>query len=95
MHMNCAAIKAQLGAIVRNAGARAAGGELLQHLDELRLARCAQALGGEKRAQRLRRVGIATREVTRRARECLAPAGIALAEERRDPQANEVARECL
>ena len=43
----------------------------------------------------MRRVGIAARKVTRGARQCLAPARIALGEERRDAQANEVACQCL
>src|SRR5260370_613073 len=48
-----AAIGPQRRAVVLDERSRAARGQLLQHLDELRLARCPQAPGGKKASQQM------------------------------------------
>src|SRR5205085_10952766 len=73
-----AAVHAQPRPIMLDRRARPLAGELLQHLDQFRLARRAQTLRREEFTQRLVRIDLGGGEMTGRARPRLAPAWIAL-----------------
>ena len=91
--LHIASVDAKLHAIVRDQRVRSAPRELLEHLDQLRLARRAQPLGSEEPAQRAARVHLGAPEMARGARQRLAPARVALGEQRRDTHPDETARE--
>src|SRR5688500_2990016 len=90
-----AAIDPQHLAAMREARSRAGRGELLQHLDELRLARRLQLLSFQVLAQELSRTQVSGGKVPRSTCERALPLGEARRDERPQPAAHEVSRERL
>src|SRR6185503_1182839 len=90
---NFAPIQPQPRAVVLDERARPARAELAQHLDQLRLARRLQAFGREELAQQVLVAQFLGGKMPCGARQRFAPARIALAQQRRDAQPDEIARE--
>ena len=90
-----APVDAQARAVVLDQRPAAAGGELLQHLDELRFARSAQPPCTAEIRAAAPAPGFAARELPRRPREALPPSGKLLLEQRADPPPDKVARQRL
>src|SRR6185295_11048854 len=92
---NLASIGTQGRAGMADLGARAARGELLQHLEQLRFARRLQPLRMQVVAQELFACDLLLREMPRGARQALLPLRELLLEQRADAAADEVARQRL